>query len=285
MFTLSNGGKQLWQWDTGQRLACTGLSAGQQVHLAYDWSQSAVVSTVYEEGGSLYADIPNALLQTAGNLLAYAYLQNGDAGYTKACEAFTVAARPKPGDYLDLSSKQALTGMITRSATSVKIPDGVGEIGDYAFYTWPGLTDVQMPNTVKRIGRNAFYNDAVLLLDSLPENLEEIGDSGFFGCQAITVSRLPSRLKKIGTSAFRQTTAITSLRLPAALSEVGSMAFSACTGLTEVTFTSTPAKLLSNTFGQCKNILTIRVPWSQDEIAGAPWGATNATILYDYTGE
>ena len=63
------------------------------------------------------------------------------------------------------------------------------------------------------------------------------------------------------------------------------MAFSACSGLTEVTFTSTPAKLLSNTFGQCKNILTIRVPWSQDEIAGAPWGATNATILYDYTGE
>ena len=40
------------------------------------------------------------------------------------------------------------------------------------------------------------------------------------------------------------------------------------------------AKIL---FG-CTNLTTINVPWAEGAVAGAPWGATNATINYNYTG-
>ena len=60
--------------------------------------------------------------------------------------------------------------------------------------------------------------------------------------------------------------------------------FSSCTGLEEVTFTAVPQAISSTAFFGCTGIKTLRVPWSQGDIGGAPWGAENATIIYDYKG-
>lgn len=57
-----------------------------------------------------------------------------------------------------------------------------------------------------------------------------------------------------------------------------------CTGLTEVTFTTTPVSISSSAFTGCTGINMIRVPWSEGHIGGAPWGAENATMVYDYSG-
>lgn len=46
----------------------------------------------------------------------------------------------------------------------------------------------------------------------------------------------------------------------------------------------TPTNLTSEAFKNCTNITTINVPWSEGAVANAPWGATNATINYDYVG-
>lgn len=35
-------------------------------------------------------------------------------------------------------------------------------------------------------------------------------------------------------------------------------------------------------FSGCTKLSTIYVPWSQGQVANAPWGASNATIIYDY---
>lgn len=35
-------------------------------------------------------------------------------------------------------------------------------------------------------------------------------------------------------------------------------------------------------FNGCTNLTDIKVPWAEGEVAGAPWGATNATITYNY---
>ena len=32
----------------------------------------------------------------------------------------------------------------------------------------------------------------------------------------------------------------------------------------------------------CDNLTTINVPWSEGAVENAPWGATNATINYNY---
>lgn len=60
-------------------------------------------------------------------------------------------------------------------------------------------------------------------------------------------------------------------------------AFMNCTGLTEITFKGTPSRIDSTAFNGCTNLKTINVPWSEGAVANAPWGATNATINYNYT--
>ncbi len=64
--------------------------------------------------------------------------------------------------------------------TSVVIPDGVKEIGDYAFYKiFYGLTSV-----------------------TFPESLESIGEMAFAGCDKLTTAELSSNLKTLGYGAF-----------------------------------------------------------------------------------
>ena len=41
----------------------------------------------------------------------------------------------------------------------------------------------------------------------------------------------------------------------------------------------------STAFTGCDKLTTINVPWSEGEVANAPWGATNAVINYDYKGD
>lgn len=54
--------------------------------------------------------------------------------------------------------------------------------------------------------------------------------------------------------------------------------------MTELTFEGTPTSLDAAVFYNCNNLTIINVPWAEGAIANAPWGATKATINYNYTG-
>jgi hypothetical protein len=60
--------------------------------------------------------------------------------------------------------------------------------------------------------------------------------------------------------------------------------FNHCTSLETVTFKGKPNYMSTAIFVGCPVLTTINVPWSEAEIANAPWGAENATINYNYTG-
>ena len=71
--------------------------------------------------------------------------------------------------------------------------------------------------------------------------------------------------------------------IDAGITEIGENAFRNCVGMTEVTFKGSPQNIWSDVFYSSTNITTINVPWSEGEVAGAPWGAVNATVNYNYT--
>lgn len=154
------------------------------------------------------------------------------------------------------------TKYIQRTGTEYIIPNGCEKIGIYAFYTYTKLTSIQMPETIKIIDASAFYSCVNLELDKLPNNITELGNSAFCDCKAITIKQIPSKVKYIYMNCFKN-----------------------CVGLTEITFNNKPNVLASNVFDGCSNLTTINVPWSEGEVYGAPWGATNATIVYNHTGE
>ena len=71
--------------------------------------------------------------------------------------------------------------------------------------------------------------------------------------------------------------------LPEGLISIGNYAFYSCTSLTSITFKGTPSSIMSSAFNGCTNLTDIKVPWAEGAVANAPWGATNATITYNYT--
>ena len=73
--------------------------------------------------------------------------------------------------------------------------------------------------------------------------------------------------------------------LPSSVTDIENNAFDNCTSLTTLTFKGKPRNIRPKAFVMCGRLLTINVPWAAGEVANAPWGATNATINYNYTGE
>lgn len=91
-----NGG--LYQWDIGQRLRVYGAQAG--VRVDYVMGTQALSVDTYAEGGNVYANIPNILLQQSGSIRALVYVTGEGYGETVKEARFRVQEREKPSDYV-----------------------------------------------------------------------------------------------------------------------------------------------------------------------------------------
>ena len=177
----------------------------------------------------------------------------------------------------------AFQGCVALS-TILSFPNHVTNISSYAFKNCYRLTLTELPSSLTTIDSNAFESCQSLVLTELPSNLTTIGGAAFSHCTGLTSIKFPSRLLSIGNLAFHNCTGLTSIKFPSRLLSIGNAAFMNCTGLTSVTFSARPTELLyPATFSSCSNLLDIYVPWAEGEVDYAPWGATNATIHYNWT--
>ena len=147
------------------------------------------------------------------------------------------------------------------------------------------LKSIEIPDNIGYIGDIAFQNCTNLALTSLPEGLMSIELGAFDGCTNLALTSLPDGLTSIGHSAFQRCTSLALTSLPAGLTSISYEAFKNCTSLTSITFKGTPSSIMSSAFSGCINLTDIKVPWAEGAVANAPWGATNATITYNYVGE
>lgn len=96
------------------------------------------------------------------------------------------------------------------------------------------------------------------------------------------------RVWEINENAFQNNDNIRVVVLPKTVGYLTALSFDGCTNLEMVTFKRTPADgsfaLNTQAFTNCPNLKTINVPWAEGAVSNAPWGATNATINYNYTG-
>lgn len=92
-----------------------------------------------------------------------------------------------------------------------------------------------------------------------------------------------TRVYEIDASSFKGKTQITEVVIPASVYAIEASVFANCTGLTKVTFLGSPGSIPATAFDGCTNLLDIYVPWAEGAKANAPWGATNATVHYNYT--
>ena len=157
-------------------------------------------------------------------------------------------------------------------------------IRNYAFYQCSSLPSMTIPDSVTTIGNYAFYGCRILTSVTIPDSVTTIGDYAFYNCRSLPSVTIPDSVTSIGDSAFYNCVSLTSVTIPNSVTTIGGSAFRGCGSLTSVTFNGTPSSIGSNAFNSCRNLTTINVPWAEGAVAGAPWGATNATINYNYTG-
>ena len=173
---------------------------------------------------------------------------------------------------------------VERTTANPTLPSDLTKIVDYSFYEFHSLALTSLPAGVTSIGTYAFYNCKNLALTSLPAGITSIENSAFDSCSTLALTSLPAGITSIGNRAFYYCYKLALTSLPAGLQIIKDYAFSVCSGLTSITFEGTP-RSIGSCFGNCSNLTTINVPWAEGAVSGAPWGAKNATINYNYTGE
>ena len=202
----------------------------------------------------------------------------GDNAF-QGCTNLALTSLPSGLTSIDNGAFQHCTKLALTS-----LPSGLTSIGYNAFAGCKNLALTSLPSGLKSIDNSAFTGCTNLALTSLPSGLKSIAPYTFAGCTNLALTSLPSGLKSIGDYTFTRCFKLALTSLPSGITSIDPYAFDGCTGLTSITFTGTPTSIGSNAFSGCTNLTTINVPWAEGEVANAPWGATNATINYNYTG-
>lgn len=129
MLTLNDGRNELWQWDTGRTLNvdadCT------QVHFSNKVFGRSIDMNVVDG----IAIIPDILLQTDKDLIAWAFVGTAENGYTKISKVFKVNKRNKPADYVFTPPEQTSLEEIKEKIDyleSIQDPDAIkNAVEDY----------------------------------------------------------------------------------------------------------------------------------------------------------
>ena len=82
--------------------------------------------------------------------------------------------------------KDFAISLIDRKATSIVIPEGTTEIGNYAFCDFDYLTEVSIPNTVKYVRYRAFYACPLLTHITFPASISGFSSGQHFHSSGIT---------------------------------------------------------------------------------------------------
>ena len=185
--------------------------------------------------------------------------------------------------------------------TGVVIPEGITEIGDFAFSNCPSLENILVsadnpsyvsinncclskdlrklifgcrssiiPEGISMIEESAFEGCVGLTSIVMPEGVKEIGWDAFSGCTGLTNIVIPDSVTEINGGAFFGCTSLTSIVIPKGVTEIGESAFGGCVGLTSVVIPEGVTEIGESAFGGCVGLTSVVMPKSVTKIG---WGA------------
>lgn len=88
--------------------------------------------------------------------------------------------------------------------TEYAVPNGVTEIGGYAFYGCINLNKINMPQALMSIGESAFAACAELTEMTIPSNVTSIESLTFEACDKLSKITIPLSVSSIGYGAFSE---------------------------------------------------------------------------------
>ena len=163
--------------------------------------------------------------------------------------------------------------------TSLTLPKGLTEIPEGLCYRAIDLKTVKIPDGVTQIGDRAFMYCKLSNL-TLPEGLVSIGESAFeLNAQQVQMAYAYTNGKK-------SYGALKALKLPASLRSMGKNAFACNDGLTSVSFAkgSQIEEISENAFALCTHLKEIKLPDSVQKIGTFAFGNCLALKKADLGG-
>ena len=144
---------------------------------------------------------------------------------------------------------------------SYAIPDGIIEIGPYAFSGCSKLEEVIIPNTVIKIDNSAFSScKKIKATIIIPESVIWIGDFAFSSCESINEMIVPNSVRYMGKGVFYFCKSLSKIMLPSTMKSTSECMFGYCESLQEITLPNDLTNIGAFTFDSCIKLESINIP-------------------------
>lgn len=174
------------------------------------------------------------------------------------------------------------------------IPDGVREIGDFAFYyctftyedrttgekTAGGITSLLLGDGVERIGAQAFAGISTLENVTFGAAVASVGEKAFYKCTALKTVQMNEGLLTLATRAFARCEALEAIVLPATLTDVGAYAFYRCGSVKSISLGGA-TRIGDSAFLGLSSVTEMKLPQTLTEIGKQAFrGMTSLKSVY-----
>lgn len=154
---------------------------------------------------------------------------------------------------------------------TVKIPNTVKTIGDYAFYDCKKLKNINIPTSVTNIGDCAFYGTNLNRI-TISGNVSSINYSLFSDCYNLENVELRNGIKKIEFGAFSKCKSLKEIKLPESLISIGQGALSECVKLSKIELPDSLKRVEMFAFIGCTNLEKVIIPKNVSKIDTMAFG-------------
>ncbi len=143
------------------------------------------------------------------------------------------------------------------SILSVRVEEGVTNVGDFAFFQLENAEAASIAGTVEKIGGWAFYGCSGLEVLTLGSGIKEIGESAFELCESLPHVRLPATLETIRAEAFYRCESLLGVTIPASVTLMEPSVFTYCSSLKSAAVHANIAELPYWTFYGCYELVSV----------------------------
>ena len=168
------------------------------------------------------------------------------------------------------------------SIVSLKIPNSVEEISDFAFSGCLSLSSVSLGNNLKRIGSYAFYQNKGLLSIVIPNSVTCIDGSAFTECSKLATVSIGNSVNTMYRNVFENCTSLKKVTIAYGTTVIGDGAFKNCISLNSISIPNSVTKIGEWSFYKCSALKSVNIPDSVKEIGDCAFaydtGISNLSI-------